>query len=406
MARELAISLYLFVFKFVFSLFNLLPLKDKTTFVISFGDNSQHVFEEMRRQHIETEVVFLCKGSSVNIFNTYPGTKTIPFEAFHILNWLRSVYHLATSNYILIDNYFGFLAAVQFRKRVECIQLWHASGAMKKFGLEDESVQYRSKRAKQRFLDVYSRFDQVIVGSDVMADIYKKSFLLNDQRILRTGIPRTDFFYNDNKKEAVLEALMRKHPEWSGKKVILYAPTYRDYELQHFSLQLDIEKMKTALDKEYIVIIRLHPAVRNSLDLAERYPDFLYDCSSSDYQINELLLVADILITDYSSIPFEFSLLRRPMIFFAYDLEQYKNERGLPEGFEENLPGPIVKNTDQIIELIFENRFNISLIEYYAEQWNKYSKGCSSANLVRYMFLSKKASSSAAKKIQLTDASR
>ncbi|WP_286229691.1 CDP-glycerol glycerophosphotransferase family protein [Neobacillus mesonae] len=391
MARELAISLYLFVFKCVFSIFKFFPLKDKTTFVISFGDNSQYVFEEMQKQIFPSEIILLCKGNSINKFKHYQDVKTIPFETLSIISWIKSVYHLATSRYILIDNYFGFLASVHFKAGVECIQLWHASGAMKKFGIEDESIKYRSKRANQRFLQVYNKFHKVIVGSDVMADVFKKSFKLKEENILRTGIPRTDFFYNEEVKQTVLKNILQKYPELRGKKVILYAPTYRDDELINFSLQLDVEKMQSELGNEYILMLRLHPAVQNSLkfNIAN---GFVYDFSSDNYEINELLIVADILITDYSSIPFEYSLLRRPMIFFTYDLEEYKEKRGVLNEFEESLPGPIAEDTNGIIELIKQNRFDLNLVDYYAEQWNKYSKGESSSNLVRYMIMEKHAS--------------
>ncbi|MED4204491.1 CDP-glycerol glycerophosphotransferase family protein [Neobacillus mesonae] len=392
MARELAISLYLFVFKCVFSFFNFLPLKDKTTFVISFGDNSQYILEEMHKQNIPSEIILLCKGKSINKFKHYNGVKTIPFETLSVFDWIKSVYHLATSRYVLIDNYFGFLASVHFKAGVECIQLWHASGAMKKFGLEDESIKYRSERAIRRFLQVYNKFHKVSVGSDIMADVFKKSFNLNEENILRAGIPRTDFFYNEEAKQAVIEKIFRKYPEFRRKKVILYAPTYRDDELNNFSLRIEVEKMHRELGNEYILILRLHPVIQDSLKWGSELSDFLYDFSSDEYEINELLIVADILITDYSSIPFEYSLLHRPMIFFSYDLEEYKKNRGLPEGFEENLPGPLVKDTDTIIELIKKNHFNLHVVDYYAEQWNKYSKGESSANLVRYMFMEKSAS--------------
>ncbi|WP_026575895.1 CDP-glycerol glycerophosphotransferase family protein [Bacillus sp. UNC438CL73TsuS30] len=386
MVRELAISLYLFVFKCVFSVFNLMPLKDKTTFVISFGDNSQYVFEEMRRQNVQNEVVFLCKGKSIAIFKDYKDVTCVPFETNNLMNWLKSIYHLATSRHIFIDNYFGFLASVTFKQEVTCVQLWHASGAIKKFGLEDGSVKNRSERAKQRFLQVYQQFDKVVVGSDVMAATFMKSFNLKKENILTTGVPRTDFFFNEKEKQKAIQKLTRTHRVLKDKKVILYAPTYRDHELENFSLQLNVEKMSKELGNEYILALRLHPAIKNSVDFSKLHSDFVVDFSSSQYDINELLAVADYLITDYSSIPFEFSLLRKPIIFFAYDLEEYKKDRGVLNGFEENLPGPIVKDTDSIIDLVQNNRFDQKVVDHYAEKWNKFSNGRSSQNLVHYLF--------------------
>src|SRR4051794_30936414 len=145
MARELAIFLFLLLFKCVFFLFNLLPLKEKTTFVVSFGDNSKYVFDEMRRQNIQVQVAVLCKENSMSLFKDYKDIDLVPFETSNIFRWLQSIYHLATSRYIMVDNYYGFLTAAPFKKGVQCIQLWHASGALKKFGLQDESVKDRSR---------------------------------------------------------------------------------------------------------------------------------------------------------------------------------------------------------------------------------------------------------------------
>jgi teichoic acid glycerol-phosphate primase len=386
MVRELAICFYLLIFKCLFSIFSLVPLQNKTTFVISFGDNSQYVYEEIRRQKIPMNVVFLCTKKTLPKFKDNLEGTAILFELSHLIPWVRAVFHLATSRYVFIDNYFGFLAAVTFKKEVQCIQLWHASGAMKKFGLEDASVKTRTEKAKQRFLQVYSKFDQVVVGSDVMAEIFMKSFHLKKENILPSGIPKTDFYFNEEAKEKAVGSLIQKHPILKEKKVILYAPTYRDYELDHFNLVLEIEKMARELAAEYILILRLHPAIKNKGDYSIRCPNFVVDLSSNQYEINDLLVAADYLITDYSSIPYEFSLLRKPMIFFPYDLEEYKRERGVVEEFEEHLPGPIVTDTESIIDIFRNNRFDLNIVEYYCEKWNQYSKGRSSQNLVQHIF--------------------
>jgi len=386
MVRETAISCYLFIFKCVFAICKLAPLKDKTTFVVSFGDNSKFIYEEMRRQEIQDDVVFLCKGKSINQFTVYKGVTLIAFESLNVFDWVKSIYHLATSKHIFVDNYYGFLAVTNFKETVECIQLWHATGAIKKFGLQDQSVKDRSEKALQRFLMVYNRFDKVVVGSEIMASIFKAAFSLGDEKILRTGIPRTDFFYDEGKKQNSVQKLISENKLLQEKKVILYAPTYRDHELAQFNLQLDLENMKTELGEDHILILRLHPAVKVTEDYAYLYPNFLFDYSSSHYEINDLLLISDYLITDYSSIPYEYSLLKKPMIFFTYDIEQYKIKRGIWEGFDENLPGPIVVDTKSIIEVIKKGHFDYKLINEYAEKWNKYSNGQSSFNLIRYMF--------------------
>jgi len=285
-----------------------------------------------------------------------------------------------------VDNYYGFLAAVKFKKGVQCIQLWHASGALKKFGLQDVSVKNRSPKAKERFLKVYSKFHKVIVGSDVMADIFTESFNLDREQVLTTGVPRTDFFFNKRAVQNARKRLTFQLPMTRNKKVILYVPTYRDHEVNRFMLQLDIVKMAEKLGNDYILFLRLHPTIQNSVTLPEAYPNFYMDVSSGQFEITELLVVADYLITDYSSIAFEFSLLQKPIIFFAYDLEEYKQSRGISRNYESNLPGPITRDTESIIDLIQSNHFDLSSVGRYAKVWNKYSEGHSSYNLVHYMF--------------------
>src|SRR5699024_10985098 len=150
------------------------------------------------------------------------------------------------------------------------------------------------------------------------------------------------------------------------KKVILYAPTYRDNQFVVSDIQLDLEKMYTAFKDEYVLFIRMHPTVE--IDAINHYPDFIFDVSEGIH-INHLLVITDILVTDYSSIPFEFSLLHKPMIFFAYDLEAYAHARGFWELYEDVVPGPIVETTDELISVMQEDKFNMSQINSFARIW-------------------------------------
>lgn len=310
----------------------------------------------------------------------------MPFETLNVFHWLKSIYHLSTSRHILVDNYYGFLAAVEFKIEVQCVQLWHASGALKKFGLEDERIKFRSEKAKQRFIKVYSKFHKVVVGSDEMATIFTKSFNLKEEQILITGVPRTDFFFYDITMQKAKRKLRKKLPILKIKKVVLYVPTYRDKELKNYEIQLDINKIVKELGGDYVLLLRLHPAVNNTVLIPKRFTNILIDVSSNNYNINELLVIADYLVTDYSSVCFEFSLLQKPIIFFAYDLEEYKQSRGVSEAFEHSIPGPIVRDTDSIIKLLKTNNFDLHAISKYSKTWNKYSNGNSSYNIVQYMF--------------------
>src|SRR5690606_13914364 len=385
MIREIAISVYLIFFKLIFTIFKFLPLGNKVTFTTTFGDNSKYVYEEMRRRNLPYNVIVLYKGGSRLYFEEYIEVKKVPLETLNVFHFFASIYHLATSKFVFVDNYFGFLAATDFKKGVECIQLWHASGAIKKFGLEDQTIKYRSEKSKARFIKVYKRFDKVVVGSDIMGDTFMRSFNLTHDHLLKTGIPRTDFYFDERQHQKSENNFLDKNPEIKNRKRILYAPTYRDYELDNFEIKLDIELMSKEMADNYVLLLRLHPAIKNSLNYNLEFPGFVYDFSSQSYNINELLLLSDYLITDYSSIPYEYSLLNKPIIFFSYDLEEYKQKKGLIEDYENNVPGPVVKKTQDVVKIIKDEQFDLEELKRYSNKWNKYSNGNSSENLVKYM---------------------
>jgi CDP-glycerol glycerophosphotransferase (TagB/SpsB family) len=229
----------------------------------------------------------------------------------------------------------------------------------------------------------------VICGSEKMGNIFKESFNLSNERILKIGIPKTDFYFDDTKKEKIIKKMTEKYPVINNKKLILYAPTFRDHQLQSTSMILDIDKMYKEFSDKFVLFIRMHPSVKYELE--NHYQDFLYDVST-EKEISDLLLITDLLITDYSSIPMEFSLLKKPMIFFAYDLEDYAKTRGLWEDYDKLVPGPVVKNMEKLIENIKNETYDYKKIEEFAKDWNEYSNGCSSKNVVDTLYSNKKGS--------------
>ncbi|HDR4593459.1 CDP-glycerol glycerophosphotransferase family protein [Bacillus anthracis] len=385
MIREIQIAIYLTIFRLLFNLFRVFPIQKKATFIMSYGENALSIYEKMREKKIDLDVVFLYKPTCKYKLKDYPEVKSYQFETLSIVNMIEAVYHLTTSKHVIIDNYFGFLSAVKFRKGTECIQLWHAAGAIKKFGLLATVFKKRNRRAQKRFVKVYNNFHKIVVGSDALATIYADAFNLSQDQMLSTGIPRTDLFFDKMKKKQIISNFLNENQFLRGKKIILYAPTFRDGEIEHFNLNLNLEEIYKELHQEYIFLIKLHPAVRNKINYLKQYSDFIFDYSLYP-NVNELLLITDILITDYSSIPFEFCLLNKPMIFYPYDLEHYKKQRGFIEDYHTTVPGPVVYSTRELIEVIKKNDFNMNAIQTFSQKWNQYSNGNSSENFVEKIF--------------------
>src|SRR5699024_10688131 len=225
MVREVAISIYLALFRLIFTICKMFPQKEKTVCVSSFGDNI-HYSTQSLRSISDQDIIYLKDRSCTYPFDTSIGT-FIPFTMMHPIAYIRSIYHLATATTILTDNYFGFFAAAPFKSGTLCIQLWHAVGALKQFGLNDPAIAKRSDKAIERFRQVYDTFDYVIVGSEKMGTIFRENFGLSHERLRRAGIPRTDLFYDENAMNRMRQDMIDRYPETRGKKVILYAPTFR-----------------------------------------------------------------------------------------------------------------------------------------------------------------------------------
>ena len=379
MIKEFAVKIYLLIFKLFFTVFSFMLQKQKTVFVTSFADNSLYVMQALKEKVPDEEIVILkdvkctlndesLRNEDVYIYNDFKK----PFQ------FIQSIYHLATSRIIFIDNYFGFIAGMPVTKKQIIIQLWHAAGAVKTFGFKDEQVKLRRQPARERFQYNYDQVDYTVVGSDRMGEIFMEAFNTTNESLIRTGIPRTDFFFNEIEMQKVKKRIEDTYTFMKNKKVILYAPTFRDNS--NNDIMIDYEKLKASISDDYVLLIKRHPRL-NTTFKADVLPDFLYDVSAHQ-NINELLTAVDILITDYSSLPFEFALLHRPMIFYVPDLDTYSNSRGLWEPLSGSLPGPITKDTDELIWAINHISINQKELNDFNLRWNTYSVGQSSHDLI------------------------
>lgn len=381
MVRELAIYIYLKLFSFLFNLAKFFPLQKKIVFCVSFIENNYFIYNELKSISQSYTCIFLTDHKTNSFFKERitNGDKVIPFTPKHFVSFIKGIYHLATAKVVVLDNYFGFLSAVQFKNDVKKLQIWHANGAIKTFGWKDYSINYRTSGAKKRFAAVYEQFDYILSGSKKMSEIYGEAFSLPQNRMIEVGIPRTDIFFDQTHIKKVKNSFYTKYPVFKNKQVILYAPTFRDNEEETSELPLNFPYLKKHLESDYILIIKLHPSIKNAVDLTN-YNGFVYDFS--DYPtMNDLLFISDILITDYSSIPFEYSFLHKPMIFFPYDLKEYSQTRGFWEPYEQLVPGPIAYNTEEIVQYIKNSSFDYKQIEIFHKEWNTYSLGNASINV-------------------------
>ena len=203
-----------------------------------------------------------------------------------------------------------------------------------------------------------------------------------------TGISRSDIFYDEDAKKAAQEKLLSVVPQAKGKKVILYAPTFRGRVARAKTPNaLDIAAFGDALGKDYILLFKLHPFVKKRTAIPEGYENFAFDLTD-DMSIEELLFVADICISDYSSLVFEYSLFEKPMIFFAFDLDNYYDWRGFYYDYKDFVPGPIHTTTEEMIDYIrhVDERFDKNRVQEFRQKFMSACDGHATERIMKMMF--------------------
>lgn len=239
-----------------------------------------------------------------------------------------------------------------FRKPAHTVylQTWHGT-PLKKLALDLNSY---SDTYKKQFVRDSAMWDMLVSPNRYSSQIFTRAFNFHGE-MLETGYPRNDVLYQKNKPEPIRKIRERCGIPY-GKKVLLYAPTWRDDQNlgnEHYRYEpvLNLAEMKHVLGERYVVLLRLHYLVADQMDLSA-LDGFAYDVS--DYEdIRDLYLITDVLITDYSSVFFDYANLKRPMIFFTYDIENYRDQlRGFYFDFVREAPGPMVTTNSQLINAI------------------------------------------------------
>ena len=287
---------------------------------------------------------------------------------------------LASSKYVFLNDNFFPLAFMNFKPETIVVQLWHAPGASKKFG---GSVDFESREILAK---ISENTDCLIVTSDKIKDYYSEAFQMPVSKIKALGLPRMDYYFENHDLDKLKSDFSKKYNISADKKIILYAPTFRDEEKYNnvFSY-LDLEKFNSVLGEEYVLALRLHPKIKNfykdDISSQGKYIDV------SDFESEqELMLISDMLITDYSSIMIEYAILNRPIIFFTYDLEDYlANERGFYYDFKTTVPGPIVYSSDELINITHDDDFDRSRISEFAKTQLDVIDGKSSERIVDFL---------------------
>ncbi|MHB8131318.1 MAG: CDP-glycerol glycerophosphotransferase family protein [Mobilitalea sp.] len=372
-----------YLFALVYYICKPFPIKNKSVLCIMTHDDGEgsnvriaaRAFKELADGYTFSYIT----KSETRAVKSLRGMRTV------IAFFFQKPYDLARAEIVLLDNIFIPLAYLHTKKKTKVVQLWHGTGSIKKFGQD-----VNTGKLKQLEKSANSNVTHLIVNSPEMKKLYSSAFGINEEFIYTIGLPKTDELLMRikkielTKKNLDKEYIYQKYNIPKERKLILYAPTFRDNEISNPKMFELLKKLSEELPDDYCIGLRLHPFIAKQFKL-EQMDQRIFQLSF-EKDVNSLLLASDLLITDYSSIIFEYCLTERPMIFYAYDYAEFSDlGRGFYYDYESYVPGPVAYSSKEVVEIIKTNCFERNRVKEFSDDNYFYMDGDASKRLIELL---------------------
>lgn len=312
----------------------------------NYSDSPKYIYEYMQKNYPTLNYIWVFKD---------PEKNNIPGNAIKVKRGSKAYYDAYAKAKYWVSN--ARLPLYLNKKENQVyIQTWHGT-PLKRLANDMKVVRMPGTTTaayKKNFYMETSRWDHLVSPNRYSTDIFKSAFWMDEERIWEIGYPRNDILVNRQNDIEFQNKIKRELNLPENKKVIMYAPTWRDDEFVKkgqylFDLKINLSNLQEQLGKDYVILLRMHYLIANALDL-HGFEDFAIDVSNYN-DISELYLISDALITDYSSVMFDYGILKRPQFFFAYDIEKYdKGLRGFYMDYMNDLPGEIITDEFKLAE--------------------------------------------------------
>lgn len=380
------VRLILYFFVRLLALF--VKVDSKTVLFASFGgksysDNPRYLFE------------YMCHDKNFNDYNfvwafktpfNMDGAETVKFNSLKYFYWLcKAKYWIFNSK----------MAPYYYKKSSQIyLQTWHGT-PLKRLGHDIEnngSTYYRSHQSYAQMVKGYDsdreHWDYLVSPNAFSTQAFSSAFSMPQENILELGYPRVDCLVNTGNTTIV--GLKKRYGIPLDKKVVLYAPTWRDNSFElggyTFELKVDFNRWKTYLSEDYVVLFKPHYLISNHYQVPKGLTDFVF-VMDANADINDAYLMSDILVTDYSSVFFDYGVLNRPIYFYMYDFDEYENElRGFYLNVPEDLPNDIDKTEEGLLEKIKHADFDYDRLTKFNERFNICNDGHASQKIVGRVF--------------------
>ena len=298
---------------------------------------------------------------------SYSFSKTLEERYLKVVTkWIKLIWTISKQSFVFIDDYSPLFKFINLDKKTKLIQVWHAGVGFKSVGYARFGF-----GGPEPYNSCHRKYDYAIVGSKALIPVYGEVFGIGKEKILPYGLPRLDNYLKEEKINSTREELYQKYPELKDKKIILFAPTFRGREQKkaHYPYEkIDLESIYNLCnEKGYMFLIKMHPFIKKKIKIPEKYKTRIKDFSNYP-EINDLFYITDILITDYSSNIYDFSLLNKPIILYAFDLDEYQLINKIQRPIREYAPGKVCDNFEEVISAIQNEDFELDRLKKYREE--------------------------------------
>ena len=343
--------------------YNLYKGRELNSNLIIFADaHNQSIPFSMIKLHNELE------NENYEIIDIFYNTATISFPKL-LFMMIKFMKHYANARYVVICDYFLPVSSCNKRKETTVIQLWHSCGLLKKIAYDCEMDIPKSYKQ-----NVFHNYDYFTISGKACAKVIAKATRLPLCIFVPTGISRTDFYYDRSFIERCRKEFYKHYPQAKGKQIILWAPTFRDTASNPSIVgEEPVMELGKKLGKDYFVITKLHPHLEGK-----------YGLSNCTIATERLLCVIHLLITDYSSILFDYLIFQKPLVLFAPDLKEYSDNRGFYIDYN-CLPGKIVMDGDELFDAVIEvmSNYDIEKIVQFRSQYMEACDGLATQRILK-----------------------
>lgn len=351
-----------------------------------YSDNPRALYEFIIKDRRFDNWKFIWVAPSDNLHMYDERTIVVKYGS------VRYMYYLARAKFWVINC--KMPEYIDKKKGQVYLQTWHGT-PLKRLAHDldvlNKNNYYRSNLSYEEMTRSYDidveKYDYMISPNSFTTEVFQTAFGIDKDRLIETGYPRNDILSNATKEQIQKIKVKYKIPQ--DKKVLLYAPTWRDNSYiasgYTFELLVDFYKWREKLGEEYVVVFKPHYLISNEFDLKE-LEGFIYMVPSTT-DISELYLITDVLITDYSSVFFDFAILNKPIYFYMYDLDEYKDElRGFYIDIYKDIPGDVFQEEETMLEEIRGNVFDYNRLEQFNRRFNNMEDGNATKRVIDIVF--------------------